>query len=709
MKRILIANRGEIARRVIRSAHQMGIETVAVFSEPDANALHVREAGCAYALGGTSSTESYLRIDRLLAAASATGADAVHPGYGFLSENADFAQAVQDAGLVWIGPPPAAIRALGSKAGAKALARASGVPCLPGYDGEDQDDALLAQEAGRIGYPVMIKAVAGGGGRGMRLVMQAGEFAAALRSARSEALAGFGDQRVLIERAVLSPRHVEIQVFADTHGQAIHLGERDCSVQRRHQKIIEEAPSPAVTPAMRERMGASAVALARAAGYVGAGTVEFLVEGEAFYLMEMNTRLQVEHPVTEALVGQDLVAWQIRVARGEPLPWTQADVPDMQTRGHAIEVRLCAEDEQFAPRTGIVRNLHWPAAVEFGVPRSAPGMPAGDGSTLRIDACIEPGTEVTPYYDSMLGKLIVHAPSRAQAIDALRAALRETRVLGVHTNRAFLAACLNHPTFRAGDALVSFLQTSADGLREILRAGECDALAPAVAGICMGGAAENPAMRGATSLSCAYTRPVRIRHRGSVHAMGWHVVRDGTICIETVGEAGSGDAAAGRTAWRLVPSPAPADTIAGAGSSSPTRERLGDIRRFFHRDADRVHGVFAQRMAIDGWHVQTSDGVELWLDDISLHPASEGGAAGAIAELRAPFNGLVIRVDARPGDALAADAAVVVIESMKLEHSLGVPSAVQVEEVLVEVGQQVSPGQLLVRFAAGEAATASGS
>ena len=704
MKRILIANRGEIARRVIRTAHDMGLDTVAVYSEPDAGLPHVREATCAVPLGGTTSVESYLRIDKLLAAAQATGADAVHPGYGFLSENAEFAQAVFDAGLTWIGPPPAAIRALGSKAGAKELARRSQVPVLPGYDGEAQDEALLAQEAEGIGYPVMIKATAGGGGRGMRLVTQAADFVTALRSAKSEAKSGFGDDRVLIERAVLAPRHVEVQVFADAHGHAIHLGERDCSVQRRHQKIIEEAPSPAVNAALRQRMGECAVALAQAAGYVGAGTVEFLVEGQDFYLMEMNTRLQVEHPVTEALMGQDLVAWQIRVARGEPLPWTQADVPDLATRGHAIEVRLCAEDEQFAPRTGTVRELHWPPAAHFRLPAAAPGMPAGDGSALRIDSFIEPGTEITPYYDSMLGKLIVHAPTRDAAIDALRAALLATRVLGVHTNRAFLAACLDHPSFRAGEALVPFLaQGGADTVREQLARDEAQALVSAAAALCAD-VADDAGASPAGSLACQYTRPLRVRHRDTTHAMGWQQARDGSVCIDTTEVDAQGQSS--RVRWQLMPA---TGVQAGLPGSMDQHERKNgrqatDTRHLLFAGDRGVTSVVAQAVGAGRWHVQTSDGAELWLDDLSLQPAKQGGAGGANAELRAPFNGKVIRVDAAAGDTLAAGAVAVVIESMKLEHALSVPVEVTVAEALVTVGQQVGPGQLLLRFAVPEAA-----
>ena len=425
IKKLLIANRGEIARRVIRSAQRMGIETVAVYSDADAQALHVHEATCAVALGGNTSAESYLCINKLIEAAHAAGADAVHPGYGFLSENADFAQAVADAGLTWVGPPASAIQALGNKSRAKQLALSRGVPCLPGYNGSEdadgQSDERFAREAQRIGYPLMVKATAGGGGRGMRLVLAEASLMAALHSARSEALSAFGSAELLIERALLQPRHVEVQIFADQHGHCIHLGERDCSVQRRHQKIIEESPSPAVDATLRERMGRCAVELALAAGYVGAGTVEFLLNDAAidkdapsFYLMEMNTRLQVEHPVTEAVTGLDLVEWQLRVAQGEVLPLMQHQIT---FTGHAIEVRLCAEDAQYTPHSGTV--------VHFMEP---PGR-------TRFDHAIYSGMEVAPYYDSMLGKLIAHATTRQQAIEQLSSALVQTQLLGLPSNR----------------------------------------------------------------------------------------------------------------------------------------------------------------------------------------------------------------------------------------------------------------------------------
>ena len=651
MRRILIANRGEIARRIIASAHRMGIEAVAVYSEPDAEALHVREATRAFALGGRTSAKSYLRVDRLLEAARATGADAVHPGYGFLSEDAAFAQTVQDAGLVWIGPPPAAIRALGSKSAAKALAAQHGVPCLPGYAGDDQSEARFVEEVVRIGYPVMVKAVAGGGGRGMRLVEEAAQLPAALASARSEALAGFGNGDLLIERALLHPRHVEVQVFADAHGNVIHLGERDCSVQRRHQKIIEEAPSPAVDAVLRERMGACAVALARAAGYVGAGTVEFLLEGQDFFLMEMNTRLQVEHPVTEALTGLDLVEWQIRVARGEPLPLKQDEV---KFNGHAIEVRLCAEDEQFHPHTGRVRHFAPPPAAAFTL------------APLRFDHALCVGAEVSPYYDAMLGKLIVHADTREAAIDQLIAALRRLEVLGLPTNRAFLIECLQHPRFRSGKALISFLATDAEALRTELHARE-RFLHERFGALCVLGAE-------ASALPCAYPAPHRLRHRGDDRGVAIQALRGGEWQVQ-------GDDGECSTLQRQ----ALADGAALVSTGATAR---------------RVAAVLAPAAdAPRRWHMQ-AEGVDWWLDDVSFEPMAQAGQAQAATELRAPFNGKVLKIAVQPGQSVAAGETALVIESMKLEHSLAPRADGMVAEVLVSVGQQVAPGQLLLRFVA---------
>jgi geranyl-CoA carboxylase alpha subunit len=644
--RLLIANRGEIARRVIRTARHMGIQTVAVYSDADREALHVQEADTAVALGGTLSADSYLRIDKLLAAAQATGADAVHPGYGFLSENAEFAQAVIDAGLTWVGPPPAAIRALGSKSAAKALAMTHGVPCLPGYFGADQSDATFTAQAEQLGLPLMVKAVAGGGGRGMRLVTDMAQLLPAVHSARSEALAGFGNGDLLMERALLRPRHIEVQIMADAHGHCIHLGERDCSVQRRHQKIIEESPSPAVTPVLREQLGQAAIALAQSAGYVGAGTVEFLLDeaqdNKPFYLMEMNTRLQVEHPVTEMLTGLDLVEWQLRIARGEPLPLAQADV---QLQGHAIEVRLCAEDEHFTPQTGTVQA--------FAAPEG-----------LRFDHALHAGAVVTPHYDSMLGKLIAHAPTRREAIDTLSEGLNQTRLLGLPTNRAFLAACLQHPVFRAGEALIPFLAEQADTVRERLQA-HGDARTVAVLAVLY--AQQSPA----SAMPNPFTRPVRM-------GLGEEVL---SLSLQELGQ-------------------------------GQVRIQMGDTTHEaqIHRNGDQLHialnGKHWQARAVDStgavqrWHVQLQgpECVELWLTDQSHSAPSTGASAQAAQSLRAPFNGKLIALHVQEGQSVKQGDAVLVIESMKLEHMLCAPRDAMVHSLSASVGQQVGPGQVLVQW-----------
>jgi len=442
---LLIANRGEIARRIIRTARRLGVRTVAVFSDADAGAPHVREADTAAPLGPAPAAASYLDGGKIIAAARATGAQAIHPGYGFLSENADFAEAAAAAGLIWIGPPPAAIRAMGLKDAAKRLMAEAGVPVTPGYLGEDQSDARLAAEAEAIGYPVLIKAVAGGGGKGMRRVDRAADFAPALAAARREARAAFGDEKVLLETYVRRPRHIEVQVFADAHGGAVHLFERDCSLQRRHQKVIEEAPAPGMDPAAREAVCAAAVKAARAVGYVGAGTVEFIADGseglrpDRIWFMEMNTRLQVEHPVTEAITGLDLVEWQLRIASGEALPLKQDQV---ELSGHAMEARLYAEAPAagFLPSIGRLEHLRLP---EGGV---------------RVDAGVEEGAEVTGFYDPMIAKLIAHAPTRAEAAARLAAACRAVEAWPVRTNAGFLARCLDHEDFLRTEVDTGFIE-----------------------------------------------------------------------------------------------------------------------------------------------------------------------------------------------------------------------------------------------------------
>jgi 3-methylcrotonyl-CoA carboxylase alpha subunit len=442
-KRILIANRGEIARRIIRTCRRMNLETVAVYSDADARAAFVREADRAVLIGPAAASDSYLRGDRIIAVALETGAEAIHPGYGFLSENAEFAEACEASGLVFIGPRPEAIRAMALKGAAKALMTAANVPVTPGYHGDDQDTDNLAAEAARIGYPVLIKAVAGGGGKGMRRVDRAEDFADALVSAQREGLNAFSDPKVLIEKYLEVPRHIEIQLFADEHGHVVHLFERDCSLQRRHQKVIEEAPAPGLPEAMRQAMGQAAVKAAQAIHYRGAGTVEFIVdvskgiEGAPFYFMEMNTRLQVEHPVTEAITGLDLVEWQLRVAAGEPLPKTQ---DELTLTGHAIEARLYAEDPQndFLPATGTLERLAFPV-------------------TARIESAVEPGDEVSPFYDPMIAKIVVHGRDRKQALSRMREALIETKLRGLATNLGFLRRVVSDEAFAAAEIDTGFI------------------------------------------------------------------------------------------------------------------------------------------------------------------------------------------------------------------------------------------------------------
>lgn len=675
IKKLLIANRGEIARRIIRTAQHMGIATVAVYSDADAQALHVREATCAVALGGNTSAESYLCIAKLINAARASGADAIHPGYGFLSENADFAQAVVDAGLLWVGPPAAAIRALGNKSRAKELALSHGVPCLPGYNGntdvDGQSDERFAQEAQRIGYPLMVKATAGGGGRGMRLVLAEADLVPALHSARSEALSAFGNGELLIERALLEPRHVEVQIFADQHGHCIHLGERDCSVQRRHQKIIEESPSPAVDAALRERMGRCAIELALAAGYVGAGTVEFLLDdsdssdagppqgarapsggsaahvvasvGASFYLMEMNTRLQVEHPVTEAVTGLDLVAWQLRVAQGDVLPLTQEQVT---FTGHAIEVRLCAEDAQYTPHAGTVTHFVEPPP------------------NTRFDHTIYSGMTVAPYYDSMLGKLIAHAPTRQQTIEQLSSALAQTQLLGLPSNRSFLNAILQDEEFQAGQARIPYLLHKADGLRQQLQADEEASLLYAVVAMHVAGQTHP-----AEQLTCPFAKSLRLMHGDTLHSASLQEMGNGKVKLVHNGMEHSGHY-----------------KVDAPGSGFVSIDGL--------QQAVSVVSLENQR-----FHLQVG-GVDLWLHDNTLVATSLSTNEVDHGDVRAKFNGKVIAIQAAVGRAVKRGDSLLVIESMKLEHAIAAARDGVVASIEVVVGQQATSGQLLVRLKA---------
>ena len=635
--KLLIANRGEIALRILRSARALGYRTVAVHSEADADAPHVRAADQAVCIGPPPAAQSYLSVERLIEAARLTGADAVHPGYGFLSENADFAEACAAAGLVFVGPPAAAIRAMGNKRAAKELMRRAGVPCLPGYDGKAQDDSTLLAEAERVGLPLMVKAAAGGGGRGMRLVADADQLPRAIKGARSEALNAFGSGELLLERAVVDGRHVEIQVMADRHGNVIHLGERDCSIQRRHQKIVEESPSPAVDAHLRRHMGEAAVAAARAIDYVGAGTVEFLLEESgAFWFLEMNTRLQVEHPVTELVTGLDLVELQLRIAAGERLPLDQDAV---RVAGHAIEVRLYAEDasRKFLPQTG--RVLAW-------------GPPAGAG--LRVDAGIRAGQAVTPFYDPMLAKIIAHGADREEARRRLAAALEDCVVLGVTTNKDFLVRVLRHEAFAAGAVTTRFIEAH---FPKGAPRPEADARACALAAVLL---SERDAAADGWRSAGPAAWPLKLRQDAKEHLVG--VTRANSGYRVAIGEAEIDIAVLER---------------------GPDRLRV----RFDAVQQDAAYAFEGDRL-----HLDLGAG-PLTFEEAPMSRAR--GAAEAGGRLLAPMSGRVVQVAAAPKQPVRKGQVLIVLEAMKMQHELTAAADGVVEEVAVREGDQVSPRQLL--------------
>jgi 3-methylcrotonyl-CoA carboxylase alpha subunit len=662
---VLIANRGEIACRITRTARRLGMRVIAVHSDADRHALHVKMADHAVAIGPASVRDSYLRPDRILDAARETGAEAIHPGYGFLSENAGFAEACGRAGIVFVGPPPDAIRAMGLKDAAKALMRDAGVPVVPGYMGEEQDGAFLERMAAETGYPVLIKAVAGGGGKGMRLVADPADFRPALESCQREALSAFGDPRVLIERFVSAPRHIEIQVFGDSHGNTVHLFERDCSLQRRHQKVIEEAPAPGMTAEMREAMGRAAVMAAKAVGYQGAGTVEFIVDSsrgltpDGFFFMEMNTRLQVEHPVTEAITGLDLVALQFRVAAGEALPFRQ---DDLRLNGHAVEARLYAEDpdHEFLPQAGRLRRLSWPAQL--------PG--------LRVDTGVEQGDDITPHYDPMIAKFIFHAPTRSEALQGLAAALDDTVLLGIRSNRAFLTRLLRHPDFVAGAVDTGFigrnLATLAAGAPDprLLAAG-VEAWLVVKAGLDSGSAAA-----GLNGWSLA-----GIARRDRLHLM---INGDKTVVDITW-------LAAGRRRYRIRQGDASADLD------------IHDVRQ------DGAALVLMSSAGPFSGHIALSDGgilvaspeghVELVAEDLTARDA-EALAGGS--SIKAPMPGKIVRVLTAEGRPVAKGERLIVLEAMKMEHTLSAARAAIVDKVLVSEGEQVQDGRVLVTLKSDE-------
>ena len=664
--KILIANRGEIACRVAATARRLGIRTVAVYSDADANAKHVAVCDEAVHIGGHAPRDSYLRWERILEAAKGTGAQAVHPGYGFLSENEAFAQACAEAGVVFIGPPPGAIRAMGSKAAAKALMAQAGVPLVPGYHGKDNDPVLLAREADAMGYPVLIKASAGGGGKGMRRVDKPSDFAAALASCQREAKAGFGDDHVLVERYVTRPRHVEIQVFADTQGHCVYLFERDCSVQRRHQKVLEEAPAPGLSPARRAEMGAAAVAAARAVGYVGAGTVEFIAEERddgdiGFYFMEMNTRLQVEHPVTEAITGLDLVEWQLRVAAGEPLPLAQ---DQLAIHGHAIEARICAENPEsnFLPAVGTMDTLRWPEHVAF--------RRAADGSSaVRVDAGVREGDAISPYYDSMIAKLIVWGETRAQALARLDAALAATHIVGLHTNVAFLRRVVGSKSFATAELDTALIEREAGVLfkqpslpLEIAAAGMA---AHALAAEAQEEGADPWSRRDGFRLHGGATRHFDLEHEGRHHAVKLARLHDGALQLHL-----------GPSHWLFASRP-----LGGDGYDVTLGAQRLRLQVYVH--GERV-AVFASRGSIVVHEV-----------DVIAH-AGEGAAdAGS---LTAPMPGKVVSYLAKVGDKVARGQPLAVMEAMKMEHTIHAPRDGEVAELLHAVGDQVAEGGELLRL-----------
>ena len=663
--KILIANRGEIACRVAATARRLGVQSVAVYSDADANARHVAACDEAVRIGEASPRDSYLRWERIIEAAKATGAQAIHPGYGFLSENEEFAQACADAGIAFIGPPPSAIRAMGLKAESKQLMEKAGVRLVPGYHAADQDPALLKREADRIGYPVLIKASAGGGGKGMRVVMATEEFDAALASCKREAINSFGDDAVLIERYVQRPRHIEIQVFFDTHGNGVYLFERDCSVQRRHQKVLEEAPAPGMTEERRREMGEAAVAAARAVNYVGAGTVEFICEQDGrFYFMEMNTRLQVEHPVTEAISGHDLVEWQLRVASGEPLPATQAD---LKIRGHAIEARICAENPEanFLPATGTLSVLKWPAHVSFR--RNEDGEGFHDPAPVRVDTGVNEGDAITPYYDSMIAKLIVWGDDREQALARLDAALAGTHIAGVVNNVAFLRRVAKTPSFAEAHLDTALIERE----RAVLFGHAGLPLDVVAAGVVARAIALQTASIGADPWS---RRDGWRMHGVSVQRFDLEWQGESLeVLLKSQHGGGAllkvGDAEVAFESRSL-----------GGDRYDVTLGTQGDTRRL----ALTVYQI-GEQVSVFSAH----GSAQATVVDTLAHAGEGHKEAG---RLTAPMPGKVIAYLVKAGDAIKTGQPLAVLEAMKMEHTIAAPRDGTVAELLFAPGDQVSEG-----------------
>ncbi|WMY12220.1 acetyl/propionyl/methylcrotonyl-CoA carboxylase subunit alpha [Paraburkholderia phenoliruptrix] len=668
--KILIANRGEIACRVAATCKRLGIASVAVYSDADANAKHVSACDEAVHIGGATAAESYLRVERIIEAARASGAQAVHPGYGFLSENEDFARACEAAGIVFIGPPVDAIAAMGSKAAAKALMHAAAVPLVPGYHGDNQNPELLHREADAIGYPVLLKASAGGGGKGMRVVERSDDFLAALASCKREAASSFGNDRVLIEKYLTRPRHVEVQVFADRHGGAVYLFDRDCSVQRRHQKVLEEAPAPGLPAQIKREMGEAAVAAARAVKYVGAGTVEFIMTSTGeFYFMEMNTRLQVEHPVTEMVTGQDLVEWQLRVAAGEPLPLTQEQ---LRIDGHAIEARIYAEHPArgFLPSTGTLKHLRMPEGVEFVIDAAGLGEP-GRKAPVRIDSGVREGDTITPFYDPMIAKLIVHGATREEALARMSRALHACEVVGPHTNVEFLQRIVQSEPFASGDLDTGLIERHHDALFAPVKKPFKEALALACAALLT---REGGTAHGASPWDVLSHWRV---NGGYTQTLGWRNVEDESVFTVTFARDGATqtlehDGVREGFTWS-----------SGAGLHE-YRATIGDARatgRVFI-DGDTFHVFCLGHALAFEWQ------------NLLAHAADAEHGEG---RLTAPMPGKVIAVLVEPGTVVEKGTPLIVMEAMKMEHTIGAPAAGMVSEVLYAVGDQVADGaQLLV-------------
>lgn len=693
--KILIANRGEIACRVAATAKRMGVRTVAVYSDADRGAKHVAVCDEAVYLGGSAPKDSYLKGDAIIAIAKKTGAQAIHPGYGFLSENADFAQACQDAGLMFIGPSADAIRAMGGKSESKRLMEAAGVPLIPGYHGDNQDAQFLQQQADSIGYPVLIKASAGGGGKGMRIVENSSDFIDLLDSCRREAITSFGDDQVLIEKYALKPRHIEIQVFGDMHGNYVHLFERDCSVQRRHQKVLEEAPAPGVDAAMREAMGTAAIEAARAVNYFGAGTVEFIVEQREgamnFYFMEMNTRLQVEHPVSEAISGVDLVEWQLLVAAGKPLPKKQ---DELNINGHAIEARICAEnpDNGFLPATGTLFTYQKPEHSTFNI------------TDVRIDDGVREGDVISPFYDSMIAKLIVHAPTREQALAKLDRALAQTRIVGLPNNVAFLRYILNTESFSQANLDTALIEREAD---ELFNQHPLDLSTLVVTAITQQLASESAAQGSDID---PFSKPSGFRAYND-YTRSFSLVYDEQVYKARISNwhnansAESKKGAENSSSFTLVIEKeiASNEEKTNANVAAQTEKVYESEINYASTDAhNHTLWLDGARISAQSWtnnetvYVFTDGGRdEITLIDIMAHVGEESAAVGS---LKSPMPGQVVAFKVAVGDSVKKGEPLAVIEAMKIEHTITAPTDGVVAELLFAAGDLVADGDELLRI-----------